>query len=180
MIMVVGVVAVAGISIVPQPEGVTGGITITGIIKPRVIGIGVIIIVTVIAPIIIVDGHSSAGDAPVEPVVPSLLVCIVRIEAGRVFFKDKGSFSCGEVPAIATPHKAHLVGRRLLHADHGVHLLYAGGLQRSWPLIPRLLIPRFVRGDNTPGQGKSQNQYHPSHNPVLQLVGLTFEYKSQG
>jgi len=141
---------VAGISIVPQPEGVAGGITITGIIKPRVvgtgvIGTGVIIIVTVIALIIIAGRHSSTGDAPVEAVVPSLLVRIVRFEAGRVFFKEKGGVSRGEVAAVATFHKPHLVGRRLLRADHSIHLLYAGGLQRSWPLIPGL-----IRGNNTP------------------------------
>jgi hypothetical protein len=149
IIVAVGVVAVAGISIVPQPEGVTGGITITGIIKPRIIGTGiiwtgVIIIVTVIALIIIIDCHSSAGDAPVESIVPSLLVRIVRFEPGHVFFKDKGGVSCGEVSAIAASHKTHLVGCRLLYADHGIHLLYAGGLQRRRPLIPGL-----VRSDNT-------------------------------
>jgi hypothetical protein len=136
---------VAGISIVPQPEGVTGSITITWIIKPRVVGTGVIIIVTVIALIIIAGRHSSTGDAPVEAVVPSLLVLIVRFEAGRVFFKEKGGVSCGEIPAVATFHKPHLVGRRVLRTDHGIHLLYAGGLQRSWPLIPGL-----IRGNNTP------------------------------
>jgi hypothetical protein len=149
IIVAVGVVAVAGISIVPQPEGVTGGITITGIIKPRIIGTGiiwtgVIIIVTVIALIIIIDCHSSAGDAPVESIVPSLLVRIVRFESGRVFFKDKGSVACREAPAVATLHKAHLVGRRLLCANHGIHLCHAGGLQRRWPLIPGL-----IRGNNT-------------------------------
>jgi hypothetical protein len=147
IIVAVGVVplAVAGIPIVPQPEGVTGSITITGIIKPGVvgtgvIGTGVIIIVTVIALIIIIGCHSSAGDAPVESIVPSLLVRIVRFESGHVFFKEKGGVSCGEAPAVAPPHKAHLVGRWLLCANHGIHLLYTGGLQRRWSLIPGLVM----------------------------------------
>ncbi len=129
IIMAVAIVAVVGVSIVPQPDGVTGGIIITGII------------IAVIAWIIIITGsHWCLGGAPVETVAPSLLVRIVLIEAGRVFFKDIGSVACRKMPAVATPHKAHLVGRRLLHADHGIHLLYAGGLQRRWPLI----IPGLV------------------------------------
>ena len=144
VIMLVGVVTVARISIVSQPERIAGGIIITGIIKPRVIGTGVIIIITVIAPFIIIDRYSSAGDTPVESVVPSLLVRIVRVEAGRVFFKNIRSVACRKVPAIAPPHKAHLVGRRLLRADHGIHLLYAGGLQRLRPLISGRLIPTMI------------------------------------
>jgi hypothetical protein len=136
----------AGVSIVPQPEGVTGGIIITGIIKSRVKGTGIII--AVIAWVIIITGsHWGLGGAPVETVAPSLLVHVVRIEAGRVFFKDIGSVACRKMPAVATPHKAHLVGRRLLHADHGIHLLYAGGLQRR-----RRPLMTWSVMSNAPGQ----------------------------
>ncbi len=87
IIMAVAIVAVVGVSIVPQPDGVTGGIIITGIIKSRVKGTGIII--AVIAWVIIITGsHWGLGGAPVETVAPSLLVHVVRVEAVRVFFKE--------------------------------------------------------------------------------------------
>jgi hypothetical protein len=90
IIMAVGVVGVAGISIISQPDGVTGFIIITGIIKPC--GIVTRVIITVITLVIIISSrHSFTGKAPVEAVVPSLLVNIIRVEAVRVFFKEKGA-----------------------------------------------------------------------------------------
>ena len=75
IIMAVAIVAVVGVSIVPQPDGVTGGIIITGII------------IAVIAWVIIITGsHWGLGGAPVETVAPSLLVHVVRVEAVRIFF----------------------------------------------------------------------------------------------
>jgi hypothetical protein len=139
IIMAVGVVGISGVSIVPQPDRVTGSIVIAGIIKPCIIAIRVII--TVIALVIITTGsHSFSGDAPIKSVVPSLLVYVIRVEALRVFFKEKGTVACGKAPAVTTLHKAHLVGRRLLHADHGIHLRHAGGQQRRRTLIPGLVM----------------------------------------
>jgi hypothetical protein len=132
--------AVARVSVVSQPDGVTGGIIITGIIKTSGKGTGVIITIAVITLIIIAGRHPFAGDTTVETVVPSLLVRVIRVEAGRVFFKDIGSVTRGEMPTVAPSHKAHFVSRWLLRTDHGIHLVEAGGLQRRWPLVPGLIM----------------------------------------
>ncbi len=87
IIMAVAIVAVVGVSIVPQPDGVTGGIIIAGIIKSRVKGTGVIIAV-IVRVIIITSSRSFTGNAPFETVAPSLMVHVVRVEAARVFFKE--------------------------------------------------------------------------------------------
>jgi hypothetical protein len=159
---------VAGVSVVPEPEGITGGIVITGIIKTRVKGSGIIIIVTVISWVIIIRRCSFTREAPVEAIVPSLLIHIVRVEAVRVFLKEKRIVACGKAPTVATLHKAHFVGCRLLYANHGIHLRHAGGLQRRRTLISGLVMRVTTRQEQT------QNQKQPSHNPVLQWVGLTF------
>jgi hypothetical protein len=136
--------AVAGISIIPQPERITGGIIIAGIIQTRGKGTGIIIIITVIALIIITGRHSIAGGAPIEPVIPALLVRIVGFDASRIFFKEVGSVACGKMPTVATLHKAHLITCWLLCAGHGVHLVYRGCLQRRRPLISGRLIPPLI------------------------------------
>ena len=145
IIMAVAIVAVVGVSIVPQPDGVTGGIIITGIIKSRVKGTGIII--AVIALVIIITGsHWGLGGAPVETVAPSLLVHVVRVEAVRIFFIEIRTIACGKAPAVATFHKPHPVGCRLLRSDHGIHLRHAGGQQRRRPLMTWSVM------SNAPGQ----------------------------
>jgi hypothetical protein len=86
--------AVTGISIIPQPERITGGIIITGIIQTRGKGTRIIIIITVIALIIITGRYSIAGGAPIEPVIPALLVRIVGFDASRILFKKVGTVTC--------------------------------------------------------------------------------------
>jgi hypothetical protein len=145
MITVIGVVTVARIAVVSQPKGVTGSVIITGIIKPRVKRTGIIIIVAIISLIITISRYPFPGDTSVEAVIPSLLVFIIGFEAGRIFFKEVGIIACGKTTAITTLHKTHLVGGGLLYADHGVRLIYSGGLQRRWPLISGL-IPTLIMG----------------------------------
>jgi hypothetical protein len=122
MVPVMGMLVVTMRSVVPQPNG------ITGIIKPRVKSPRRVIVVTVAVLVIISFGRRSfTGNAPVESVVPALFVYVVRFEAVGVFFKKKRSIACGQAPAVATLHKTHLVGRRLLSADHFIHLRHARG-----------------------------------------------------
>jgi hypothetical protein len=101
---------VARVPIVSQPEGITGGIIITGIIKSCVKGIGVIITITVITLVIIAGRYPFSRDATVEAIVPSLLVHVIRVEALCVFFKKIGSVARGKMPTVAPRHKTHLVG----------------------------------------------------------------------
>jgi hypothetical protein len=133
----------AGVSIVTtRPDRKTGSVIIAGIIKPVRKSTRGIITITALVICIGYGGGSFAGNAPVESVVPSLLVHIVRVESVGIFFKEIRIITCGKTAAIATFHKTHLVARRLLHTDHGIHLRHAGRQhgRRTLSLVPALIM----------------------------------------